>query len=254
MIIQIDHVAISSRDFDTHIKAMRSLGYNLRFVENDIKNLQIKCGLMRQFSERQNLALLTCEGNIGIELINHKHISSGDSHILPIFENAPEDLCEKVGQRKFNDSVFVEAKLKCFDIPVYIQENTHTSKFRFNKMIIKTRDIKKATIFWECFGFKVFQVKKSYALLGFNSLFSKDIYQIYLQKESNVNEVSFLDDKGFNCIAFISNSIKNEKENLERKGIKVTEIERLLLNQKVLNIFFASGSSGELAEMIGIQI
>jgi len=255
MIMQIDHVAISSMNFDGHIKIINSLGYKLKFAEKDIENLKIKSGLMRNFSELQNLALLTRENSVGIELLNHRHINSkSDIYIFPIFDNVPGELVEKIEQEKVGKGMFIKAKLRCFDVPIYTPDDVKDANiFQFNKIIIKTRDTKLSMDFWGYFGFKVIQTEKKFAILEFKSLFNKNVYQIYLQEDSNIKKEFFLDDKGFNCIAFTSNSAKNEKESLERKGVRVTEIEKLLLNGKLLNIFFAIGPFRELVEIIGIE-
>ena len=253
MIIQIDHVAMSSMNFEEHIKIMNSLNYKPQFIETGIKNLQIKRRLMKQFSEDHDLAVLTSSGNIGIELINHRHINIGNSYIVPIFENVPDDLTESLGRIRINDCIFTEARMKSIDVPIFIKEDANKNVFRFNKMVIRVVDFKKCIIFWECVGFKLLKIKKGFALLEFKSLVNKDVCQIYLQEYGSGNNKPYLDNRGFNCIAFISNSAKNEKEFLDNKGVETTEIEELILNQRVLDIFLARGPCGELIEIIGLE-
>lgn len=208
---------------------------------------------MRKFSERHHLALLSCARNINIELINHGHIHPRDSYIVPVFENIADDLIERLVERRINDCVFTEVRIKSLDVPIYIKKDANNNGFKFNKMVMRVSDVKKSIIFWEHFGFKVLQVKKDFSLLEFKSLITEDICQIYLKKSDDVYNKPFLDDEGFNCIAFISNSAKNEKEFLDEKGIETTEIERFALNRRVLNIFFATGPCGELAEIVGLE-
>ena len=253
MIVKIDHVALSSLNFEEDITVMKSLGYKPIFVEKDIKNLEIKRGLMRRFSKRQGLALLEQEGCLGVELINHGHINSQETSITPIFENVPVDLVEIATRKKINDNIFTEARIKSLNIPIYITTSAGSSEFRFNKLMIKTRDMKKALNFWECLGFKSVNVNENSAISEFKSPFDEAAYQIHIQENSAVENHRYLDDTGFNCIAFISNSVRNEKESLDKQGVKVTEIEDIELNGRTLSIFFAFGPSGELVELIGVK-
>lgn len=254
MIIQIDHVALSSMNFEEDIKILEALNYELQFIKKGIRNLQIKRGLMKQFSKEHDLALLTSKGNIGIELLNHRHINTEKPYIFPIFENVPDDLTDMRGRKKINGSIFTEVKIKSIDAPIYIKKDSNVDGFGFNKIVIKVTDIRKTMDFWACLGFKAIQIKSGFALLEFRSLFSKDVYYIYLHESDDVNDTPYIDDNGFNCIAFISNSVKNEKDNLERNGIQTTKIEELSLNRKELNIFFAIGPCGELVEIVSMKI
>lgn len=249
MIIQIDHVSISSMDFAKHIRIMKSLGYEPVFIEKNIKNPQIKHEFMTGCSKMHDLALLTSKGKISVELINHGNINQENGYIYPVFENISDNFIEKTNE-KSKDDIFVKGKLKCLDAAIYTYNNMNTG-FRFNKMIIETRDINNSTTFFECLGFRFFQKENDYVVLDYTSIF-KDDCQLYLKKNDSINNKHYLDDRGFNCIALISTSAINEKEYLDKKGIRTTEIENFTVNRKNLDIFFAVGDSGELAEIIGI--
>jgi hypothetical protein len=176
-----------------------------------------------------------------------------NSYIVPIFENVPGDLIEELGRKSINEQVFIEAEIKFFDAPLYVKQDIGKNGFRFNKMVIKVTDFEKSIAFWECFGFKLVRTKTDFALLEFRSVLTADIYQIYLQERRISDGLPYLDDSGFSCIAFISNSTKNERNLLDRKGFATTEIEELNLNHRVLNIFLARGFCGELVEIIDVQ-
>lgn len=253
MILSIDHVAFSPLNFDADIEFLKSLGYRPVFVERNVRNLEIKRKLLRQFDQLQDLALFTKDGNISIELVNHRHIYSGNFFITPLFENIPERFIEVIGEKKCRNKNFIEAKLGSLEMPVCTGEDKEENELKFQKMILKTRDIEKSLNFWSLFGFRVIESDNSFAHLEFKSLLKNDTYQMYLQKEEDFSEKFFLDDKGCNCIAFITNSVRNEKELLEKKGIILTETEKISLNKKELNVFFAIGPSGEPVEVIGIE-
>lgn len=253
MIIKIDHIAVSSRDFNRHINILKSLGYKPQFVEKGIENLKIKRGLMQDFSEYHDLALLESKGNIPIELLDHRHVGSNNSYIIPVFENIPESLIEKSGVIRLGEIALENARIKGFDASIYFNRSISNQGFRFNKLIVKAANIKKSIIFWGRFGFKVVEEGGDFAKLELKSLLDQSTYQVFLQESDYKDDKPCLDDRGFNCIAFVSNSAKNEKDFLNKKGIETTEIEEINLNHKRLDIFFAIGPSGELVEIIGVK-
>lgn len=251
MLIEIDHIAVSSIRFAEHIQIMQSIGYAPTFIETNINNLQIKRQLLNRYETTHDLALLNSVDNIGIELVNHRHIHEAVAYIVPVFENIPYDLIEDVKEKKI-DNIGFYANMKAFDAPIYISNNDHNPKPQFKKFVVKTKNIKKSILFWELLGFNVLQTDPDLVLLEFRALTHKNIYHLYLQ-QSNDDNIHLLDDKGFNCIAFISNSAKNEKESLDKKGVSTTNIEKFVLGEKTLNIFFAKGPSGELVEIISVH-
>jgi hypothetical protein len=251
MLIEIDHIAISSIRFAEHIKIMKTIGYAPTFIETNIDNLQIKRQLLNRYDAKHDLALLNSVGNIGIELVNHRYIHESDAYIVPIFENIPYELIEDIKEKKINNIGFC-AKMKAFDIPIYISDSD-SPNLQFKKFVVKTKNIKKSILFWELLGFKVIQTTPDLVFLEFRALLHKNIYHLYLQKNNDDNIIHCLDDRGFNCIAFISNSAKNEKEFLDKKDVSTTNIEKFVLGEKTLDIFFAKGPSGELIEIISIH-
>lgn len=254
MIIQIDHVAFSSLNFEEDCKTFKSLGYKEHFIEKRCPNLTIKKPMLKHFTKDLDVALLTCSGNFSIELLDHRSIYPAESYLSPIFDNMPENYFVHTGEQIINNMTLQKATLKAFDLSVYIQNTVESRSFKFNKIIVKTENIKESVLFWEYFNFKPLSIEKDIALLQFNSLFTNDVYQIILKKEKRVNRPFYLDSKGFNCLAFITNSVEKEKKSLEKEGIKVTEIiKEFNLNKKRLNIFFAIGPSGEIIEIIGIN-
>lgn len=234
MILQIDHIAISSDDFERDLEFMESVGYNLEFVERNIENLKMKKALMNNFSETQSLALFRKENSLGIEILHHGTLTHNKSYIQPIFEGILPEIEKKYNAEKIG----------------YISRESD-SNFKFDKLAIKTCSLKQSKDFWEYFGFK--QIQNKPIILEFNSILSGSSCQVYLKKTNSCSS-HFLDDRGFSVIAFITNSIKREWDTLKSKEIKVTDIECLTLNNKNLEIFFALGPSGELVEVVGLEM
>ena len=87
MILEIDHIAISSMNFHDDIEFFKSMGYELKFTESNVDNLMIKRSLLHNYQSIHDIALLTLTDNLGIELVNHKTIHKSHEYIIPIFEN-----------------------------------------------------------------------------------------------------------------------------------------------------------------------
>jgi len=252
MIIKIDHIAISSMDFEKHVDTLKSVGYKSVFMEKDVKNLQIKRPLLKNFHENHDLTLLTSSGNFNIELINHRHINPNYGYIIPLFEfEHLSDRSIKDDQDIYFENTFFR-DVGTMDLDDLSKlNNLNGTDFQFNKIILKTKDIQKSMEFWGCFGFRVFKADNDFAFMEFKSLVDTGKYTICLQKSDTTESEYFLDDKGFNCIAFVSNSATHEREALNKKNIRTTEIAYFSINQNNFNIFFAFGPNGELVEIIG---
>ena len=121
------------------------------------------------------------------------------------------------------------------------------------KLIIKTHNFLESIKFWKCVGFQVCSQDSVDACLSFRSLLKNCEYFISLQKKADFNKKIYLDDLGFSSIALISTSINNDRDLLRKHNFDVTPIETLDLNGKKLNIFFATGPSCELVEIIEIN-
>lgn len=253
MIIKIDHIAISSMSFEKHVDILKSVGYKPAFMEKDIKNLQIKRPLLKNFHENHDLALLTSIGNFNIELINHRNINANYGYIIPLLfelEHISNRLAKDDQEIYLGDAFLRAVGAKDLDALSKLN-NLNETDFKFNKIILKTKDIQKSIEFWKCFGFKVFKAGNDFAVMEFKSLFDTGKYTICLQKSDKIEIEYFLDDKGFNCIAFVSNSATHEREVLNKKNIETTEIGNFSINQNNFDIFFAFGPNGELVEVIG---
>ncbi len=227
------------------------MGYEPRFIERGVPNPSIKKKLMRCFQKQQSLAFLTREGSLSIELLDHGFVPKRYSCYVPVFECLPNEWIEKMGRQSHFDISLRKIQIKHLGMDIYIKENNGQENFQFNKIIVKSRNLEQSICFWQCFGFYLISNEEDFALMQFSSVFRKQRCQLYLQKEERFNDFSLLDDGSFNCLAFISHSAPQEREDLRKQGIKVTEIESLYLNAKWLEVFFVQGDCGELIEIVG---
>ena len=235
MILDIDHIALSSSDFLNDVEIFSGFDYKLEFKENKIKNLIIKKKFMKNFSLNHDLCLLKSKSNINIELLHHEQTNKKNGFIVPIFEFP----------KKLYDIEKLHLKFKNSHIQYVLDESINN--FIFNKFYVNSSNIEDSTIFWNKLGFKK-MMQNQYV---FKSIFSSKRYELFLNFTSSKQDY-FLDDNGCNCIAFLTNSIHNEKKNLET-NYETSEIQTLHINKKDIEIFFVKGPSNELVEIISIK-
>lgn len=237
MILDIDHIALSNSDFSKFIKVFSELDYQLQFYEKKIKNPIIKKKLMKFFSLNHNLCLLNSKSNINIELLYYDATNPDVGFITPIFE------CSK----QFSNIQEFNLKLKLMKIPYILKQSKND--FGFNKFVVQSNNIEQSKIFWNALGFK--NINKQNNQCIFESILSSKTYEIFIELTKSRKNY-FLDDDGWNSIAFLTNSIRTEKERLEKK-YETSKIESLLINKKELEIFFVKGPSNELVEIISLK-
>ena len=114
-----------------------------------------------------------------------------------------------------------------------------------DKIEISSNDIKQSKMFWSNLGFKETETPEE---MSFFSILDRKNYLIKLKKSENKHH--FLDDEGYNCIAFITNSAEKERQNLIKKGFAPSNIEKLCVNNNNMKIFFIQNNNNELVERI----
>lgn len=64
-----------------------------------------------------------------------------------------------------------------------------------------------------------------------------------------------MDNKGFVCLALLSTSIDRDYLYYKSKGLLVSDIEEVYLNNKTkkFRVFFLKGSNNEIIEIIGVR-
>ena len=249
MIIKIDHIALSSGNFEKTTDTLKLLGYTTVFSEQNVPNLRIKKELLRTFSPIHNISLLQSEENLSIEILDHGNINPEKSYIIPIFENVPLSFLKDTITS--NDGITtVNEKNTGFDADIQVLGQSGCSDLNFTKIRMVTENIQESIDFWKNFGFGHVTAGDESAILEFSSIINRKKYELHLERVDHVRKRSFLDDTGFNCIAFISTSLNRDRNTLIKKEIAVTNIGTLTLNNKNLNLFFCTGLYCEPIEIV----
>jgi len=250
MIIKIDHIALSSGDFEKTFKTLDLLGYERVFFEQNVPNLLIKRELLAKFSPSHSISLLKCGENLNIEILNHGNINSGKSFIIPIFENTPASFLNNLV--RIEDLYSTSEKNYGFNADIQVLNKPDCSGFIFTKIKMLTENILDSVIFWKHFGFKLTTCTDESAILEFSSIINRNPYQLHLKRVEHVKTESFLDDAGFNCIAFVSTSLKRDMTFFKDQNIPITDIGTLTLDNKKINLFFCKGLYGEPIEIVEV--
>ena len=144
-------------------------------------------------------------------------------------------------------------QIKSYQIPIKFSTDKKFTGFRFGKIKIYTRSVNDSQIFWEKLGFKTISQKNNkHAKMMFNALTNNQSLELNLEY-AEIKNVHYLDDRGFNCIAFITNSSVNEKEFFDKQNYQTTNIESFEVNKKKMDIFFCKSPQGEIIELISLR-
>lgn len=252
MILKIDHIAFSTPHLDEDIKTFETLGYHVKFIEKNLRDLENKQSFMSHFSGQVDMALMTRPGSIGIELLNHGHVVEERSFILPVLEGVFFDV-KRTGDSFSVDGCFLSrAWSDLLNAEIFIQEGVMPAEFRCNKVVVDADNTERGAEFWCSLGFKPVAAGEGVTHLEFKSPFAEETCQLYIRKGEPRPNQSLLDSHGFNCIAFISTDTEKEKRRFQKLGMKPTESVLFQVNGKELNIFWLCGPCGEIVEVIGL--
>ncbi len=236
MILDIDHVTFTSNNLNNDISVLKRLGYEVRFFERKIKNLDIKKTLLEKFTSSHDLVLLDKSGSFSIELVSYDNIGSKISFYEPFFA--------------IENKEFTQDFLSLSDDNISFR----SEDFVFNKLLVTVGNICRAVSFWKLLGFKVVLKNNNLVILKFTSLFKKSDFFIYLKEDKSSLKKVFLDSQGFNALAFITSSVDREIKALHlQSDIEITQPRTLMLGQRSLELFFQNGPNGELVEVIGVN-
>jgi len=234
MIINIDHIGLSSNDLSKDGTQLAALGYEKVFEEIDIENMEVKRPYLQEFSPTHSLALYRKNDAFDIELLQHKKND------------------ETPGRRD-----------KACPVPTSIPTSGEGFIFPFNKknnnelnenaqldtFIIQTNDVEKSTTFFQVLGFKPNGEIDDLQRLTFTALIEKTTYHILLKKTETTAKY-YMDTPGFNSIALVSTNAEKEQRKLQKKGYTTGDIGQITVNNRLLNVFFVTGPSNELIEII----
>jgi hypothetical protein len=252
MIVQIDHVQLSSTAFEFHSRLLRRLGYQTLFTENGVRNLRIKRDLVRAFRETQDLSLLASEGNLGIELVNNGSVGPDEGLFIPVLVNVPPDLILKTEKARQGRVPVSLVMLKGLEVPVYISVAGGSTGFAFNQLVLRAEDVERSARFWRSLGFVASPDAGWGTTLQFSSLTRGHLFRMHLRRGHRLAARPRLDDKGFVCLAFVVTSAENEAMRLGREGFETTAAESITLNARKMNILFVRGPDGEIVELIEV--
>lgn len=252
MIIKIDHLAFCTVHMRDALKAFATLGYEVHFKEDGLRDLDNKKIFMKRFSGKLDMALMNHSGSISIELLNHGHAIVEDSYILPVLEGVPVET-DQVGDSIVSCN-YSFARVKCSSLKAefFIMEGTRPTEFRCNKVIVNSYNIEKSTDFWCRLGFRIVSVDDIFTQLEFKVPLSDESYRLYIRKKEPQTNVFRLDTQGFNCIAFVSTDTEKDGRRFEGLGMRPTETNLFRVNGKDLRIFWLPGPCGEIVEIIGL--
>ncbi|GAU80038.1 VOC family protein [Fusibacter sp. 3D3] len=171
----------------------------------------------------------------------------------------PNTTC-KMDLLEFNQSdhgiIFLK-KEDCISIEIteydFIGEgHYYTASRDFRVLKYSVDDLETASLFWNCFGFKLIEGSETRLILCYKSIIDNSMLTLEIKKDE-CSKRSYLDSEGFCCIAFITSSIEKEVKKLRGKGYPVSEKSELVVNGQLMEMAFVCSPSGEIVELIEIR-
>ncbi|MBO4750881.1 MAG: hypothetical protein J5546_11250 [Lachnospiraceae bacterium] len=224
MIIKFDHIALTCKISEWKDELAKLSDYIQVFANENVPNLPLKKDLMSTWHENHVIALLVAKNDLPIEI------------------TAYDTVAEKPAKYEFSDDT----------VSVY------------------TKSTEDSMAFYEAFGFRKtgdFELEKSFLIAPSSvklrlrqtihdaSIASAEKGSDFDQADAgtcDAPQMPCLDQAGYCCLAFVTNNAEKERTRLIQKGITVTEIDELTLGEKILKIFFAYNTCGDVCELIEV--
>ena len=218
MIVGIDHIAWATHNAADEITAFERLGYNVRFERSGVPNLDIKKPLMTKWPELHDLVMLDREGSLPIEMIDHGFVNPHRGFI-------------------HNGGLITREEFLA-ELPD-----------PFVHLAVPSVNYEASVRFWSNLGFQKKAETPGYCEMMFTGLADKRkvIVDVVSMEKSRQYK---LDDNGFNCLALVSTNAASERKKLDKKGYRVTEIAEPETGGTPLSVFWVTGPSGELVEIV----
>lgn len=243
MIIKIDHIALYSNHLEKSQELLERCGYQVKFTEVNVSNPQIKKSLMTYFPERYSLCYMSHDKNLDIEIVTAEVSSNKLAFLKPKLNGiGDEALNEK-------DNGLEKSLNELMEMMPLTDNNIS------NLQIIRCSvgKIESSVLFWKLFGFSEELVDKKKSMV-FNSILpNQKRVKIFFDEAHDTIGNHFLNDVGFNCLAFITTSIDRDRHKFIKNGFEATQIEQIRINKRPLKVCFVIGKNGELAELIEMQ-
>lgn len=125
-------------------------------------------------------------------------------------------------------------------------------ELNLDELTWKTHTLEESSRFWGMLGFEVQTRDHTSVLMTFKSILHPRPLHLRLLQSRVALPKLYLDSEGPNCLAFITTSPDDQRQILEKHGYQTTDGEQLNLNDKLIEVWFARGPSGELAEFISV--
>lgn len=277
MILGVEHIALSCTNLQHGAAALKEAGYDIKFMANSLPNAPAKQPLLRSYGQAHGIAYAQYRGQTSIELTQHTEKSNSQFSQLNVLLSQMPPAVTAMPSNPTTDlirEVWTSAGL-CqkpsigfwgpFEIPIWAEVPNkplaHDSISSVKAILLPCADLPASGKFWEHgLGCKL-QNRASpmsripWAQFRFHSIVPGWCLDVLLMQAINPEdqEQTFLDDKGFPCIALLTNSMEKDIERLRELGAHcITPIFSLAVNQKPLRISIFREPSQQLIELIEI--
>ncbi|MGC8667512.1 MAG: VOC family protein [Chthonomonadales bacterium] len=239
MIIGMDHIALSTRNAEEDVEALKPLGYHLKFLQRDVRNAPQKQPFLREFRPVHTIAYCRNGRGLAIELTEHgPHVYPGASRYgVYAFAGAP-DLIRGVSLstadperslRFWHDGLGLE--------PVRGEAAQPVIPERFAPFVPAALSAD-----------RVAAAGHRLAACAPAPAWCMELALVAADKEG---EEPMLDDAGLTCLCLLSTSIERDLARAVRAGgTQATDVFPLQVNGRLLRVAMLRGTAGEIVELI----
>lgn len=257
----IEHLALTSANAAASAQALKSLGYEVRFVENGIPNNILKKPFLQEYRPSHSIAYCWSRKGASIEIVQHGDILPGlPAHYNVLFSKEFGGLTDPGGEAGNASEIFsaAEGGRDCkahywpdFGTNVWCAENA--GDLNAVSSMLYAGDFNASREFWGKLGFVETQTGRTagtaWSLLELKTILPRWSSKLVLVETAGRKNNYYLDSPGFSCLAFLSNDVKADSARLS-SGAGIFKMD---VGGKAMEISMLRGPSGEIVELIELK-
>lgn len=230
MILGASHITLAATDLGPDLAALARLGYEAKFVEENIPSHRSKEFFLSKPYSAHCLALAGAAKGLPIELVIYDSVlPDSKGCMIPVFDQVIPEQAERIAGLDNNQGLaaqfiigttLVLAVLPRFGTPAYFSSDAH-SNGGLVAVEIAVGDIVAARSFWEHgLGYHFVGEADDRVRLEFRSPINKWQFTVFLRHETPSDNMIFLDSSGFACLSMICTDLSKDRSGiLSLKGL-----------------------------------
>ena len=272
MILGVDHLSLSCEEIDSAVGLLVQAGYRVQFIERRLPNHPSKRSFLKRYQPLHAVAY--CEAKIGVSIELTEHGALGSDGIKeggyqPWLSAPPPDVVPLRGLRNYWTSALESALGSLrphagfwmpFQAEVWYDERGSLPQMAIPAVMVPINDLKRSGAFWRnglgatLLGEGTDPDGNAWLRFSFLAPLPKWSLDVILVEVQEVGGPTFLDSKGFPCLALLTTDLAGDYERLKEQGAMEFSGEFPLgINGRALKVALARGPGGEIIELVQVE-